>query len=201
MVVYSVIMPERKLEIVNVTGFKGSGKTLACDYLQRTYGATLFNPIQLINFHNNGPVESPAEYDRAQREMLEAHPDSYVGPILQQSGRLCIDGLFVLRQIKQLQVAIGDDFHTLALQCHPAFRAQNLRKHPKSTYDLYVTQEQLEHDEALDRASDPIYRTEVQASMDHCLEGGWLVDTSHPITSTRRELDNIAQSLGWERTA
>jgi hypothetical protein len=191
-------MPSPALEVVNIAGFKGAGKTTACRYLERYYGASIFDPLGLVNSFSDHPVERPTQYNQVQSEMLVTNPNAYLDAILQSTGRVCIDGLLVVDQAKRLKRELGIDYYTVALDCHPLLRARNLHKSPKNDYDIYANQDVLEVDET-PLPGENRFKTDVQGVMDMYTQNGWLLDTGKSLPSVKLQLDNIASALSWAR--
>ncbi|SRR6266542_2160947 len=190
-------MPNIERQVINLVGLKGSGKSQAATYLRDNYGFAVFRPLDIVNTHYQSLSDSPESQNYHQRRLLETHPAALTRPILQSTGRVCIDSLLVPRQAAILQDMLGDDYATFAFECHSELRAKHLReaKYP-SDYERGISTGQLRIDEAYAYAGEGPFDCNVQEVMDMCEQRGALINANKPLLSVRLQLKHSLGQLG-----
>lgn len=181
--------------VINVVGWKGSGKTTVANHLQQAYGFQVFDPRATVRFAAARPLDSFRSYAEQQHHLLRKLPDVFFNEIHShsQEGPLCIDGLVVAAEALRLQEAEDIDYRTLSITCHDLFRVDRKRREAFPYRNAGCVQNELLEEELVIETKD--YGVDIAGVMAMHQLSGWEFNNNAPRTVIPRGIGQMVVPL------
>ena len=192
---------KRQRRVVNLVGFTGSGVTSASKYLASEYGFKRVDPLAIVSKPYPQATNSFRHYNNCQRELLTEMPEAMTLAVMCRTGAICIDGLLVPSHTQKLQEKLGDNFATIALDCHPELRAKRLREDRFGpVYGIGISAARLAEEEAEAFCGTGKLDINIPDVMAMHAERGAQLNANRPLLSVRLQLENALGQLGFDLT-
>jgi hypothetical protein len=181
--------------VINVVGWKGSGKTTVANHLQRVYDFQVFSPRDTVQFAAAKPLDNFRGYAEQQHYLLRGLPNVFFNEIRSRSqeGPLCIDGLVLAAEAWRLQEVEDIDYCTLSVTCHDLFRMDRKRKEAFPHRGVTHVQEELLEEELVIETGG--YGVNIAGVMAMHELSGWEFNNNAPRTVIARDIGQMVRPL------
>jgi cytidylate kinase len=83
--------------IVNIVGYPGAGKTIACEHLQTKYGFEVYKTSDVLRRYaaeHDIVLQGRKDYITCHKALIADDPDAIIRPVLENMAeRICLDGM------------------------------------------------------------------------------------------------------------